>query len=484
MTEQELRDAVTYIVACMRDIHTTATERGAGIEDAEARAEATTLTDDEQSRWDAGAAEVERLRGLIDRHVEIARLANLPGHISAPEAPNVNTRTSRDAFDLSTLRNAEPADLRARAIIAVESTEHVSDQVRESALATLERADNKRGDLARHIIATGSTEYRQAFARVLAAMSTDVLDGDERKAFTEARELTLGGTAGYATPYVFDPTIIKTGEGSVNPLREISTVRQIVSDKWHGVTSGEVTASYVSEGDEANDDSPTLTDPSIEVHKAHAFVPFSIEAGEDWVGMESDIADLIRDAKDDLEAEKFTVGTGSGQPTGVITAVAAWNSQSSIVDPNTAEAFGVADIYAVEEALPPRHRRNASFLANKAIYNKVRQLDTTGGAALWERLGAATPAQLIGYPAREASDMDGEWEPGTTEAHNYLLLFGDFRKFYIIDRVGLTVELVPHLLGSTRGYPTGKRGFYAYWRNGADVVDGNAFRLLDVPTTT
>jgi predicted phage gp36 major capsid-like protein len=47
----------------------------------------------------------------------------------------------------------------------------------------------------------------------------------------------------------------------------------------------------------------------------------------------------------------------------------------------------------------------------------------------------------------------------------------------IVDRVGLSVEVIPHLVG-TNHRPTGQRGLYAYWRNGSKVVDANAFRAL------
>jgi predicted phage gp36 major capsid-like protein len=50
--------------------------------------------------------------------------------------------------------------------------------------------------------------------------------------------------------------------------------------------------------------------------------------------------------------------------------------------------------------------------------------------------------------------------------------------FKIIDRVGMTVELVPQLFGATSGRPTGQRGLYAYWRNGSKVIDPVGFRAL------
>ena len=65
-----------------------------------------------------------------------------------------------------------------------------------------------------------------------------------------------------------------------------------------------------------------------------------------------------------------------------------------------------------------------------------------------------------------------------TTAHQNVLVVGDFSQFVIADRVGLTVELIPHLFGATNGRPTGQRGWFAYKRVGSDSVDDSAFRLL------
>ena len=68
-------------------------------------------------------------------------------------------------------------------------------------------------------------------------------------------------------------------------------------------------------------------------------------------------------------------------------------------------------------------------------------------------------------------------------ATNYLLAFGDFSNYVIVDRIGLSIELVPHLLHTSNNLPSGKRGILAWFRTGADSVNDSAFRLLNVATT-
>lgn len=84
-----------------------------------------------------------------------------------------------------------------------------------------------------------------------------------------------------------------------------------------------------------------------------------------------------------------------------------------------------------------------------------------------------TGYNLIGYPAYESSAMGTSIAAGGTIA-----VLGDFSKYVIVDRVGMSVELVPHLFATGANRPSGQRGLFAIWRNSAEVVDPNAFRKL------
>lgn len=66
----------------------------------------------------------------------------------------------------------------------------------------------------------------------------------------------------------------------------------------------------------------------------------------------------------------------------------------------------------------------------------------------------------------------------TIAAGNPVLIYGDFSSNYVItQRVGSSVELVPHLFGSNRR-PTGQRGMLLWARYGADSINDSAFRML------
>jgi HK97 family phage major capsid protein len=294
----------------------------------------------------------------------------------------------------------------------------------------------------------------------------------------EQRALGLGATVGgQAVPFTLDPTIIPTSNSVVNPTRALARIEQIVgSNTWNGISSGAIAASRVAEATAASDNSPTMAAPTATVTKAHAFVPYSVEIEEDWVGMENELARLFQDAKDDEEGAAFVTGSGAGvNPQGFVTGTTA------TVAAATGLTVTAANCYALEAALAPRFRPNESFVANRGIYNVIRGIDTAGGAALWLYISqglatqAPTPgntgATLLGRGAWEASAMQA-----TVVNATKILIVGDFNYFLILDRIGLHIEMIPFLFGAAQGnLPVGQRGIYAWWRNTSKVLSASAF---------
>lgn len=398
---------------------------------------------------------------------------------------SVEDRRFRNPWDLSEIRTfgrdkgSVTQELRARALCAVERMQGTHDGVRQAATHIIEAFDDGDGRIARMCLATSSPEYLRAWSKVAAGRG-HMLTAEEQGALTRAMSLT-DSAGGYLVPFQLDPTLIITSDGSRNQIRSVA--RQVVAtgDIWNGVSTGAVSWSWDAEAAEVSDDTTTFGQPTVPVHTARGFVPISIEALEDASNVTAEVARLLAFGKDVLEAEAFTTGSGSGQPTGIITALAA-SSPSVLVTPTTAETFAAADVYKVDSALPARYRSNASWLANRAVYNLIRQFDTGGGSQMWERIGADVPSMLIGRPALESESMDGAFNPAAT-ANNYLLAYGDFQNYVIADRIGMTVEFIPHLLHTSNNRPSGQRGWFAWYRAGADSVNDGAFRLLNIATT-
>jgi HK97 family phage major capsid protein len=401
----------------------------------------------------------------------------------------INRAAEREVFDLDTLTPSSPLDpevgratLRDRACRALDFAEFGHERANhEQAQAHVENLlvhkDSADSEIARRVLTTGSPLYRSAFGKYCAGRYR--FPEEER-----ALALGAGSTGGFAVVYQLDPTFIPTSNFSVNPFRAISNVETIAgTNEWRGVTTAGVTAAYGAEGSESSDNSPTLVQPALVAQRASVFIPFSIELGQDVSNLEASLARVIQDAKDDLEATQFTTGTGlTVYPQGVLT-----GATTAITSAGSA-TFAIGDMYSVEQALPPRFRPGGSWVANRYFYNKIRAFDTAGGAGMW--LGYPNPlqqglannvptdgsvARLMGYPAFEDSAMSASLATGQTA-----LVIGDFRFFKIVDRIGLDVEVIPHLFGSVNRFPTGQRGLFAYWRNTSKVLSASAFVTLTI----
>lgn len=437
-----------------------------------------TLEGEDAERWTELTARFETLETEEIPAVE-RDLAQVRAIVDAPvREAHVATRriavpgVDDDPFDAGR-EFAPPAEIRDMARRAIERTDNMTDDHRAATEVVL-RSDDVSGKIARRIVATGRPAYRSAFAKVMSNRA-DELDVDERSAIAQMRAASLTDTAGgYGIPFLLDPTVIDTGthNGLAQSIRSLARTVTGTSDVWQGISSAGVTAEWLGEADEAADAAPTLAQPSITAHKGSVFVPYSVEIGGDWSGMETAFRDMISVAKSDLEEQAFTTGSGSGQPKGIVTALSGSYEESSA----TSDVFAGPDLYTLHDAVAARYRQRATWLANIAVISAIRKFDTDGGSdyKIEPGLTAGQPATLLGRPLVEAPYMSSAI---TTDAADILILADMNSAFYIYDRVGMSVEPVNHLFGS-QGRPTGERGLWAWFRVGSDLVNSTAARLL------
>lgn len=475
------------------------------------------LSPQEEARWNEITDEFEQLeshRKRLERDSDVARIRsvmqrpvsgdrNAFGAVERGTPVNPHDGYDRDPFGKDGARSVEDApfnarnpwdvsevrewgrdradvtsEYRARALSAIEKMPVANDRVRSAATDIIEKYDDSDGRLARLCLATSSPAYMRAWSKLARGAGHELIR-EEQDAISHARQasraMSLTDSAGgYLVPFQLDPTVIITSAGSLNQIRRVA--RQVVAtgDVWNGVSAGQVDWAFAAEAAEASDNAPTFVQPSIAVHKAQGFVPISIEAIEDEANVAAEVARLLAFGRDSLESNTFINGSGVGQPFGVKTALN--GTPSNITGTGTINTFSLAMLYQLDNALPARYRLNSSWLSHRAIYNAIRQFDSAGGAGLWVQLPADVPPQLIGRPAYEAEAMPST--PATQGADT--VIYGDFENYVIADRIGMTVEFIPHLVGANRR-PTGQRGWYAYYRVGADSVNDDGFRMLQIP---
>jgi HK97 family phage major capsid protein len=138
-------------------------------------------------------------------------------------------------------------------------------------------------------------------------------------------------------------------------------------------------------------------------------------------------------------------------------------------------ALAADDVYALQELLPPRFQPRASWLSNLAVANTVHRF--SGPAGEEPPLFNEDRTRLLGKPWYEVPGL------ADVDADAKVLIYGDLRAgFRIVDRIGLTIEVVGHLFGANR-LPTGQRGLFAFWRTSSAVLVDNAIRVLEIQST-
>lgn len=396
-------------------------------------------------------------------------------------------RTDTSFYDVQAIRQRAGTTEQAagmyrdNALRAIERADFPGSESRERAQDTVDRLlaskDDELGTFAQRILITGNPVYRRAWSKWAARMGTDGLTGEEREALRSGRALGVGTGAdgGFAVPFELDPTVILVSSGAINPLRQLARVQQITGKEFDLVTSQGVQVSRSNEGSPMDDNTPSLDQPTIRAERVTGFIPFSMEIEQDWQALQSEMMTLLADAKDVEEAASFTNGSGVAPEAGGIISTLAASSQ--VTGAGGAGTPVAGDLYALEDAMAPRFRARASWMASKTAYNTYRQLFTQTASAAgdpWVRPSQGSPAELLGYPAYENSEM-----VTTSAGGDKTIILGDFgRGMIIVDRLGMSTEIAPILFDPSTGRPTGQRGLVMFWRNNSRVIADNAFRLL------
>jgi len=434
-------------------------------------------TSDEQRAFAYGLKLRDKAVKMIDEHRAVQEVFRRRPKAVQDAYLNIG-KDKDDAYgDVRRMNNAQARDKALRTLDDRSSSAHLSADQKDH----LERQIRRNPDVSRRILVTETEDYRNAWMKLVTMPEGAMyLDDEERqamRAYAEYRAAsTTNAAGGFAVPVFIDPSIIMTAQGSGNPFLTIAKQVDVNTTAWKGVSSAGVTWSFDAENAEVSDDAATIAQPSVSVFTARGFIPYSIEIGEDWPGFASEMSTLLAEGYDELLVDKFTRGSGSAEPQGVLTAIsAAAACRVSIQTAGT--AFGANDPYAVWKAVPQRFRRKASWMMSVDVNNKLRQLGTANVFhAFTESLPSEWADTFFGKTAYESPYMPDTTT--TTSGNTGLALVGDFQNYVIARRTGMSVELIPHIFSTGNNLPMGQRGWFAYARIGGGVVNTSAFRLL------
>jgi HK97 family phage major capsid protein len=466
-TPEELRKLFGVLDAHLKSLHQT--------DDGEIRE----LDDAERAAFDLGMKMRDEILNRLEEHRKISEVFRRRPEAVQQAYANIRHGLDDPAGDTRRITNSEARD---RALRVLDS--YAAADLSDAQKTLVDKQVRRDHVTARRILVTENEDYRTAFLKLVTDVHPVLTEEENRavQAWYEFRALgdwtTTAG--GFGIPVFIDPSIILTAQESGNPFLSIAKQVTVNTNQWKGVSSAGVTWAFQTEAAAATDNSPTLAQPTVLVHMARGFIPYSIEVGMDYPGFASEMSTLLAQGYDELLVNKFTIGSGTGEPKGILTAISA--TAGDRVKVTTGGSIGAPDPYAVWKALPQKYRRNASWLMSVGVNNAIRQI---GAANVFHGYTVNLPEgwadQLFNRPVYESAYMP-DTTTWTTTAEGQAIV-GDFSNFVIARNGGMSVELVPQLFqqvtaGSGPAVPTGQRGWFAYARIGSDSSNTAGFRLL------
>lgn len=173
----------------------------------------------------------------------------------------------------------------------------------------------------------------------------------------------------------------------------------------------------------------------------------------------------------------LTIGTGSGQPQGLMTVTTGAGTVvtgGSLINPTYENlvdlAYSVADAYRASPSVGWLMRDSTAGTLRKLRDNSIAA--GTSGAVMWEPsltngLVNATPDRLLGYPVYTGANV------ASLASNARIIGFGDFSAYFI-----RTVGSVMLDSDSSRYFDTDQTGFRGKWRVDGDLIDAAAWNIL------
>jgi HK97 family phage major capsid protein len=155
--------------------------------------------------------------------------------------------------------------------------------------------------------------------------------------------------------------------------------------------------------------------------------------------------------------KKFTIGTGTKEPRGLLTA-----AKEGKVAPDGQEGVTPDDLVDLEHAVDPAYRDNAKWMFHDSVLRELKKMKDTTGRPLWvPGVAVKAPDMIGGYPYQINQHMP------PLAAGAKCILFGDFSHYFVRDALAMQMFRFTDSAYARRG----QVGFLMFSRNGGNLVD-------------
>lgn len=221
----------------------------------------------------------------------------------------------------------------------------------------------------------------------------------------------------------------------------------------------------IAENGSANDDDPDFGVKSLNTYKfSSKVITVPIELLQDSaVDIEAFVNQRIIDRLGRVTNQFFTTGTGTGQPTGVVTASAA----GKVGAVSATAVITYDDLVDLQHSVDPAYRSQMPhFMMPDAMLKLIRKLKDGDGRPIFlpsydAGIRGGVPAELLGTPIV----INQEMAAPAPEAKS--ILFGSFSHYKVRDAMALTMFRFTDSAYAKKG----QVGFLAWMRSGGNLVD-------------
>lgn len=290
---------------------------------------------------------------------------------------------------------------------------------------------------------------------------------------------TMSTTTGSEGGFTVDTEVASS---VVNALKAFGGMRQVattISTSGVGLLSfptsngtSEV-GEWIAENQTATDLDVVFGTVGLPVYKASSkvvTVPFELMQ-DSSVDIEAFVNARLVERLGRITNAGFTVGNGSGQPSGIVPAatvgVTAANSTSQV------SAVTYASLVNLQHSLDPAYRGNARWMFNDTTLRELRKMVDGQQRPIFVpgyetgNPGGA-PDRLLGAPIVINQDM------ANMAANARSILWGDFSGYYIRDVMALQM----FRFTDSAFTKLGQVGFLAWMRTGGNLIDVNKVRVF------
>lgn len=299
------------------------------------------------------------------------------------------------------------------------------------------------------------------------------LSAEEHRAIRNTMSTTTGNQGGYSVQSDIASTYIdalKSYIGMRNVAEQITTTDGAPLSFPTSDGTAE-TGEWIAENTTATGSDPTFGTVALNVFKASSkIVAIPIELLQD---SNIDIVGLIRKRLTDrigrISNTGYTVGTGTGQPNGLVTAAATGKTGTTgqtltVIYDDLVDLIDSVDI--------AYHNASMKFMFGQTVRKTIRKIKDTAGRPIWTPnydagIQSGFVDNLLGYDVQINNDMP------VPAANAKSIAFGDLSKYMIRDAMALTL----FRFDDSAYVKLGQIGFLAWARTGGNLLDTGAVKL-------